>query len=223
MNKWTSAYELQRFFKEHPLSSEPPLYRPDVIPQDEFLIQSTEKPLSLKGALAFFACFLGTLTWGGWLSYHSFAPQLKKESLSLKAVPLDAPSPFVSFLGEAEDLRRGGEKDLFGWGGMIEVSKAASELDKYLKNCRQYRKNPDDAFRFDVKVDVKKSRFVVAGILQGMDKNEEMAACLRDRINDSRLARLRRLKEAPVDSYILKLEVRSNLGLSMPETQLSRD
>lgn len=134
--------------------------------------------------------------------------------IALKASKVEsAPhNVFVSFLDGFEDLQVTAYKDNFGWGGLETLSTSVRSLAPHLSNCRQYKKEGSDNFRFEVKVEVAQQRFRVVGILSGSEKNPEMAQCLRDKINEAKVEQIATLKNAPEDSYRLKIEVQNNVA-----------
>lgn len=130
---------------------------------------------------------------------------------------LSGSSSLYAFVESMEDLRPGGHKDNFGWGGMQKVFAAAQELSPVLHPCRQYHRVGEPlAYTFDVKIDPAAATFRVVGISRGADRNPEFAACLRDRIAAARVAALSTLKPTADDTYALRISVHGNVGSDLP-------
>lgn len=141
----------------------------------------------------------------------------RSSSFQLRATTLNSAgssSGFVSYMETVEDFQESRLKNLFGWGGLDVVSQASQGMALQLSSCRAQLRNAaaQQFFRFDVKVDVVRPGFVVSGLLDGADREPDVATCLRDKIESVVIKEFRQLRAAPPNTYKLRLAVRMSHG-----------
>ncbi|MEY4066324.1 MAG: hypothetical protein RIR26_2532 [Pseudomonadota bacterium] len=145
-----------------------------------------------------------------------FVPFLSKPFASQKNIALRAGAfetgealGIVTYMDDFSETSGSQRKDLFGWGALDLVSRASQALAPHLQKCRAQLNVAKQglAFRFDVKIDVKKPGFVVHGLVSGQEDEPEMATCLRDTINTLSIADFASLRDVAPKSYKLRLGV----------------